>query len=72
MTNSLVTLSQGKQQLSKHMLYESLAGQCVCITQPKGSFWCHVIDTKGEILLVLLLNKFALVLFHSCLGMWYS
>ena len=39
-------------------------------TQPKGSFWCHFIDTKGAILLVMLLNKFVLVLFYSYLGMW--
>ena len=51
------------------MLYESLVGQCEYTTQPKGSFWYHVIDTKGAILLVILLNKFALVLFHSHLGM---
>ena len=60
---------QGKQQLCIHMLYESLVGQCEYTAQPKGSFWCHVIDTKGAILLVILLNKFALVLFHSHLGM---
>ena len=63
---------QGKQQLCIHMLYESLVGQCEYTTQPKGSFWCHVIDTKGAILLVMLLNKFVLVLFHSHLGMWQS
>ena len=51
------------------MLYESLVGQCEYTTQPKGSFWCHVIDTKNAILLVMLLNKFVLVLFHSHLGM---
>ena len=45
------------------MLYELLVGQCEYTTQPKGSFWCHVIDTKGAILLVKLLNKFVLVLF---------
>ena len=50
-------------------LYESLVGQCECTTQPKGSFWCHVIDTNGAILLVMLLNKLVLVLFHSHLGM---
>ena len=44
---------------------ESLVGQCVYTTQPKGSFWCHVIGTKGAILLVILLNKCVLVLFHS-------
>ena len=53
-----------------NMLYESLVGQCEYTRQPKGSFWCHVIDTKGTILLVILLNKFVLVLFHSHLGMW--
>ena len=52
------------------MLYESIVGQCEYATQPKGSFSCHVIDTKGAILLVILLNKFVLVLFHSHLGMW--
>ena len=37
-------------------LYESLVGQCECTTQPKGSFWCHVIviDTNGAVLLVML------------------
>ena len=51
------------------MLYESLVGQCEYTAQPKGSFWCHVIDTNGAILLVILLNKFLLALFHSHLGM---
>ena len=60
---------QGKQQLYTHMLYESLVGQCEYTTQLKGSFWCHVIDTKGAILLVILLNKYVLGLFHSHLGM---
>ena len=41
---------QGKQHLCIHMLYESLVEQCKCTTQPKGSFWCHVIDTKGSML----------------------
>ena len=70
MPKDLVTLLQGKQQLCIHMLYESLVGQCEYTTQPKGSFWCHVIDTKGAVLLVILLNKFVLVLFHSHLCMW--
>ena len=61
---------QGKQQLRIHMLYELLVRQCGYTTQLKGSFWCHVIDTKGAILLVMLLNKFVLVLFHSHLGIW--
>ena len=52
------------------MLYESLVGQCEDATQPKGSFWYHVINTKGAILLVTLINKFVLVLFHSHLGVW--
>ena len=52
------------------MLHESLVGQCEYTTQRKGSFWCRVIDTKGAMLLVILLNKFVLVLFHSHLGMW--
>ena len=37
-----------------HMLYESLVGQCEYTAQPKGSFCCYVIDTKGAILLVML------------------
>ena len=53
-----------------HMLYESLVGQFEYTTQPKGSFWFKVIDTKGAILLVMLLNKLVLVLFHSYLGVW--
>ena len=52
------------------MFYESLVGQCEYTTQTKGSFWYHAIDTKGAILLVILLNQFGLVLFHSNLGMW--
>ena len=52
------------------MLYDSLVGECEYTTQPKGSFLCHVIDTKGAILLVVLLNKFVLALFHSYLCMW--
>ena len=35
-----------------------LSGQCEYTTQPKGSFWCHVIDTKAVILLVILLNLY--------------
>ena len=52
------------------MLYESLVRQYDYKTQPKGSFWCHVTDTKGAILLVIPLSKCALVLFHFHLGMW--
>ena len=52
------------------MLYESLVVQCECKSQPKCSFWCHVIDTKGAILLVILLNEFVSVLFHSNLGIY--
>ena len=58
------------QQLRLHLLYESLVGQCEYTTQSKGSFWYHIIDTKGAVLLVILLEKFVLVLFHSHLGMW--
>ena len=51
------------------MLYESLVGQCEYTKQPKGSFWCHVIDTKGTgavaVLLLILINKFVLVLYYS-------
>ena len=51
------------------MLYESLVGQYEYTTQPNGSFWCHVIDTKGAILLLILLNKCVLLFFfHSHVG----
>ena len=52
---------QGKQQLCIHLLYESLVGQCEYTTQPKGSFWCHVIDTKGSVLLLIFTNKFSII-----------
>ena len=52
------------------MLYQLLFGQCEYTAQHKSSFWCHVIDAKGARLLVMLLNKFVLVLFHSHLGVW--
>ena len=48
-----LTYLQGKQQSSSSyvcMLYESSVGQCEYTTQPKGSFWCHVIDTKDAVL----------------------
>ena len=70
MPKGLVTKLQGKQQLCMHILYESLFGQCEYTAQPKGSFWCYVIDKKGAILLVMLLKKFVLVLFHPHLGIW--
>ena len=44
------------------MLFESLLGQHEYTTQLKGSFWCHVIDTRGAVLLLILLNKSVLVL----------
>ena len=52
------------------MLYESLVGQCEYTTQPKGSFWCHVINTKGAVLLLIFTNEFVFTVFsfHSHLG----
>ena len=50
-------------------IVESLVGQFKYTTQPKGFFWCHIVDTKGVVLLVILFNKFVLVLFHSHLSM---
>ena len=41
-----------------HLLYESLVEQWEYITQPKGSFWCHAIDTKGVVLLLIFANEF--------------
>ena len=65
MPNSLKTQLQGKQQPCIHLLYESLVRQCEYTTQLKGSFWCHVIDTKGAVLLLIFINKFVLVLYLS-------
>ena len=62
MSKGLAIRFQGKeQQLFMHLLCESLVGQCEYTTKPKGSFRCHVIDTKGTVLLVILINKFILV-----------
>ena len=52
---------QGKQQECIHLLYESLVGQCEYTKQPKGSFWCHVVDTKGSVLLLIYKNKFQFI-----------
>ena len=52
------------------MFYESLVGNGEYKTQPKSSFWCHVIDTEGAIFVLILLNKFVLVLRYSHLSMW--
>ena len=46
-------------------MYESLVRECEYTTQPKGFFWCHVIDPKGAVLLLIFINKFVLVLFLS-------
>ena len=57
---------QGKQQQCIHLLYELLVRQCEYTTQPKGSFWCHVIDAKGAFSIPLIFtNKFVLVLHLS-------
>ena len=45
-----------------HLLYESLLGQCEYTMQPKGSFWRHVIDTKGAVLILIFINTFVSVL----------
>ena len=70
MPKGLVAQLQGKQRLCIHLLYDSLIGQCEYTTQPKGSFWCHVIDTKGAVLLLIFVNKFVFCTFHSYLGVW--
>ena len=50
MPKDLVTSLQGKQELCIHLLYETLVGQYEYTTQPKSSYWYHVIDTKGAVL----------------------
>ena len=52
------------------MFYELLVGQYDYTTQPKGSFWCHLMDPKGATLLAIFLNKYVLVLFHSHVDVW--
>ena len=48
------------------MLYKSLVRKCEYTTQPKGSFWCHAIDTKAVVLLLIFTNEFGfLVLYLS-------
>ena len=49
MPKGLVTQLQSKQQQCIHKLYEPLVGQCEYTTQPKGYFWCHVIDAKSAV-----------------------
>ena len=56
-----VTQLQSKQQSCIHLLYESLFGQCEYTTQLTGSFWCHVIDTKGAVLLLIFRNEFVFI-----------
>ena len=46
---------------------ESLVEQCEYTTQPKGSFWFHVIDKKGPLLSLIFINKFILDLCLSFL-----
>ena len=53
MLKGLVTKLQGKQQLCIHLLHESLVGQCKYKTQPKSSFWCHVVDKKSGVLFLI-------------------
>ena len=65
MLKDLVSQLQGKQQLCINLLYESLVVQCENTTQPNGSFWCHVINIKGAVLLLIFMNKFVLVLYLS-------
>ena len=45
----LSNIIAGGEQQCIHLLYESLVAQCEYITLPKGSFWCHNIDTKGAV-----------------------
>ena len=52
MAKGLVTQLQDKQQQCIRFLYASLVGQCEYTVQPKGSFWCHVIDAKDAVLLI--------------------
>ena len=53
MPKGLVTELQGKQQQYIHLLYESLVGQYEYTAQPKGSFWCHITNTKDAVLLLI-------------------
>ena len=61
------------------LLYTLLGGQWKYATQPKGSFWCHVVTTKRAVLLLIFTNELELAniilisfyiffTFHSPLG----
>ena len=56
---------QGKQQLCIRLLYKSLVEQCEHETQPSVPFSVMLLIQKSALLLVILLNKFVLVLFCS-------
>ena len=57
-------LSKVKRQLCKHLLYESSVGQCEYTTQTMGSFWCHLIDTKSALLILIFTNEFVFIFFY--------
>ena len=61
----LVKLEGKQQQLYIHLLYESLVWKYEYTTQPKSSLWCHNIDRKGGVLLLIFIIKLALVLYLS-------
>ena len=61
-SKGLVTQFKGKQQHCIHSLYESLVGQREYTTQPKGSFWCYAIDTKGPMLLLIFKNELIFII----------
>ena len=50
----------------------SLVGQReYAITKPKVSFSCHVIDTKGEVLLLIFTNEFVSVVLYLSFSLRY-
>ena len=57
-------LQNERQQLCLHSFYESLDGQWEYTAQPKNSFWCHVIDAKGAVLLFIFTNEFVFIVLY--------
>ena len=61
MAKGFVIQLQGKQQLCKLLLYDSLVGQCKYTTQHKGPFWRQFVDA----LELIFLKKIIRIVFSS-------
>ena len=50
---------------------ESLVGQCEYITPAKPSFWCHVIDAKALVTLLIFTNEIVFVVLYLSFSLTY-